>query len=239
MIYAIIAVLAIKLALGDGGKATNQQGALKTIAHQPFGKALLVVVAIGLAGYAIWRLVRAAIGHGPESRDSGKERLAGLASGIAYGLLCVAAVKILSASGTGSGGPQKAAGGVLDWTGGTWLVGLAGVVMLVVAAEQAYKGVTKEFLEKSKTAEMSREVRRAFTALGVFGHVARAVVFALIGYGLIRAAVDYDPHKAIGLDGALAKLGQASYGPVLLGVVAVGLLGFGAYSIADARYRKV
>ncbi len=239
VIYAIIAVLAIKLALGDGGKATNQQGALKTIAHQPFGKALLVVVAIGLAGYAIWRLVRAAIGHGPESRDSGKERLAGLASGIAYGLLCVAAVKILSASGTGSGGPQKAAGGVLDWTGGTWLVGLAGVVMLVVAAEQAYKGVTKEFLEKSKTAEMSREVRRAFTALGVFGHVARAVVFALIGYGLIRAAVDYDPHKAIGLDGALAKLGQASYGPVLLGVVAVGLLGFGAYSIADARYRKV
>ena len=239
VIYAIIAVLAIKLALGDGGKATNQQGALKTIAHQPFGKALLVVVAIGLAGYAIWRLVRAAIGHGPEARDSGKERLAGLASGIAYGLLCVAAVKILSASGTGSGGPQKAAGGVLDWTGGTWLVGLAGVVMLVVAAEQAYKGVTKEFLEKSKTAEMSREVRRAFTALGVFGHVARAVVFALIGYGLIRAAIDYDPHKAIGLDGALAKLGQASYGPVLLGVVAVGLLGFGAYSIADARYRKV
>ena len=239
VIYAIIAVLAIKLALGDGGKATNQQGALKTIAHQPFGKALLVVVAIGLAGYAIWRLVRAAIGHGPESRDSGKERLAGLASGIAYGLLCVAAVKILSASGTGSGGPQKAAGGVLDWTGGTWLVGLAGVVMLVVAAEQAYKGVTKEFLEKSKTAEMSREVRRAFTALGVFGHVARAVVFALIGYGLIRAAIDYDPHKAIGLDGALAKLGQASYGPVLLGVVAVGLLGFGAYSIADARYRRV
>ena len=159
VIYAIIGVLAIKLALGDGGKATNQQGALKTIAHQPFGKALLVVVAIGLAGYAIWRLVRAAIGHGPESRDSGKERLAGLASGIAYGLLCVTAVKILSGSGTGSGGPQKATGGVLDWPGGTWLVGIAGVVMLVVAAEQAYKGVTKEFLEKSKTEEMSREVR--------------------------------------------------------------------------------
>lgn len=240
VIYAIIAVLALKLALGDGGKATNQQGALKTIAHQPFGKALLVVVAIGLAGYAVWRLVRAAIGHGPEARDSGQDRLAGLASGVAYGLLCVAAVKILLASGTsGSGGPQKAAGGVLGWTGGTWLVGLAGVVMLVVAAEQVSKGVTRKFLEKSKTSEMSRGVRRSFTALGVFGHVARGVVFALVGYGLIRAAVDYDPHQAIGLDGALAKLGQASYGPLLLGVVALGLLGFGAYSVADARYRKV
>ncbi len=65
------------------------------------------------------------------------------------------------------------------------------------------------------------------------------VVFSLIGYFLIRAAIDYDPDKAVGLDGALATLGGASYGPILLGVVAAGLIGFAAYSIADARYRKV
>ena len=65
VIYAIIGVLAIKLAVGSGGETTNQQGALATIAKQPFGKALLILMAIGLAGYAIWRLVRAAIGHGP------------------------------------------------------------------------------------------------------------------------------------------------------------------------------
>jgi len=73
----------------------------------------------------------------------------------------------------------------------------------------------------------------------VFGHVARAVVFALIGYGLIKAAIDYDPDKAIGLDGALRKLANASYGPWLLGLVAAGLVGFAAYSVADARYRRV
>jgi hypothetical protein len=82
-------------------------------------------------------------------------------------------------------------------------------------------------------------VKRAFTALGVFGHVARGVVFALIGYGLIKAAVDYDPEKAVGLDGALRKLAHASYGPVLLGIVAAGLVGFAVYSMADARYRRV
>ena len=86
---------------------------------------------------------------------------------------------------------------------------------------------------------MSHNVRRAFTALGVFGHIARAVVFTLIGYGLIRAAVDYDPDKAVGLDGALLKLANASYGPWVLGLVAAGLVGFAAYSVADARYRRV
>src|SRR4051812_42008780 len=56
-VYAIIGILALKLALGDGGKATDQQGALRTIAGGAFGKTLLVLVAIGLAGYAAWRLV--------------------------------------------------------------------------------------------------------------------------------------------------------------------------------------
>ena len=83
VIYAVIGILAIKLALGDGGKTTNQNGALDTIAKQPFGKALLILMAIGLAGYAIWRLLRAAIGHGPESSDDTKDRIAGFASGIA------------------------------------------------------------------------------------------------------------------------------------------------------------
>jgi hypothetical protein len=239
VVYAVIGILALKLALGDGGKATNQQGALKTIADRPFGKTLLVLVAIGLAGYAIWRLVRAAIGHGPEQSDDTQDRIAGLASGIAYAILCVTAVKILIGAGTGSGTPKEATGGVLDWTGGPLLVGVAGVALIGVAGYQAYKGLKKKFLENSKTEQMSGKVQRVFTALGVFGHVARAVVFTLIGYGLIKAAIDYDPDKAVGLDGALLKLANASYGPWLLGIVAAGLIGFAAYSVADARYRRV
>jgi hypothetical protein len=239
-IYAIIGVLAIKLALGAGGKTANQQGALEEIAKQPFGKALLVLMAAGLAGYATWRLVRAAIGHGPEASDDTKERLAGFASGIAYALLCVTAVSILVGSGSsGSGGADKATGGVLDWPAGQILVGIAGLVLIGVGLEQGYKGIATKFLEQSKTEQMSERVERAFTALGVFGHLARMVVFALIGYFLLRAAIDYDPDKAVGVDGALNKLVHASYGPVLLGIVAAGLIGFAAYSVADARYRKV
>jgi hypothetical protein len=240
VIYAIIGVLAIKLALGDGGETTNQNGALATISKQPFGKALLILMAIGLAGYAIWRLVRAAIGHGSESADDLKERVDGLASGIAYGALFVTAVSIVIGSGSrGSGSPDKATGGVLDWPGGQILVAIAGLVVIGVGLQQGYKGITRKFLENAKTELMSQTVERWFTALGVFGHLARLVVFALIGYFFIRAAIDYDPDKAVSLDGALTAVGQASYGPILLGIVAAGLIGFAAYSMADARYRKV
>jgi hypothetical protein len=240
VIYAIIGILAIKLALGDGGKVTNQQGALETIARQPFGKALLILMAVGLAGYAIWRLVRAAVGHGPEASDDTKERVDGLFSGIGYALLCVTAISILIGAGSGgSGGPGKATGGVLDWPAGQLLVGIAGLIIIGVGLQQGYKGIKKKFLEDSKTEQMSEGVERSFTALGIFGHLARMVVFGLIGYFLVRAAIDYDADKAVGLDGALTRVAHASYGPLLLGIVAAGLIGFAAYSVADARYRRV
>ena len=202
MIYAIIGVLAIKLALGDGGKTTNQNGALQTIAQQPFGKALLILMAIGLAGYAIWRLVRAAIGHGPEASDDTKDRAR--RPGERHRLRAAVRHRGVDPDRLGSGGsgsPDKTTGGVLGWPGGQVLVVIAGVVVIGVGLEQGYKGIKRKFLEESKTEEMSESVERAFTALGVFGHLARMVVFALIGYFLIRAAIDYDPDKAVGLDG--------------------------------------
>ncbi len=239
VVYGVIGILALKLALGDGGKATNQTGALKTISGQSFGEVLLILVAIGLGGYSLWRLLRAAVGHGAEQTDSASDRVAALASGIAYGILCITAVKILTESGAGSGTPKQPTGGVLDWPAGPVLVAIAGAVLIGVAAYQAYKGLARKFLEDANTGEMSEGVEKAYTALGVFGHVARAVIFALIGYGLIKAALDYNPKEAIGLDGALRELADASYGPLLLGAVAVGLAGFALYSIVDARYRKV
>jgi hypothetical protein len=241
VVYGVIGALAIALALGAGGKATNQQGALKTISDGPLGKVTLVVLALGLGGYVIWRVVRALIGHGPEQSDSAFDRVAGLASGVAYGILFVTAVSLLFTSHNqgSSGHPDQTTAGVMDWTGGRWLVGAAGVIMLGVAAYQGYKGVSRDFLEDSKTEQMTAEVKRAFTVLGVVGHLSRMVVFGLVGWFLLRAAIDFDPDKAVGLDGALAKLAHASYGPVLLGIVAAGLVAFGCYSLADAKFRKV
>jgi hypothetical protein len=241
VIYGVIGILAVKLAVGAGGKTENQSGALKTVAHQPFGKVLLILVAVGLAGYALWRMLHALLGHGPEKSDSGFERIAALGSGIAYAGICAVAVEILlgSSGGSSSGNASKTAAGVFGWPAGTWIVGIAGAVFLGVALYQGYRGVSRDFLDDSKTEEMSSAIRKWIEWIGTVGHLARMVVFGLVGVFLIRAAIDFDPNKAVGLDGALAKLAHHSYGPVLLGIVAAGLVAFALYSLSDARYRRI
>ena len=128
---------------------------------------------------------------------------------------------------------------MLGWPAGTWLVGIAGAVLIGVGLYQGYRGVTKDFLKDSKTEQMSPRVREWIEWIGSFGHLARMVVFGLVGVFLIKAAIDFDPSKAVGLDGALAKLAHNSYGPFLLGIVAAGLIAFGVYSLSDARYRRI
>jgi hypothetical protein len=112
-------------------------------------------------------------------------------------------------------------------------------VLVGVALYQGYRGIARKFMQEANTAEMARSVEHTYEAIGVFGQLARMVVFGLTGYGLIVAAIDFDPRKAVGLDGALRDLVNASYGPLLLGLVAAGLIGFAVYSIADARDRKI
>jgi len=240
LIYGIIGILAIKLAIGAGGKTTNQEGALATVARQPFGKVLLILIAIGLGGYALWRLLRALLRHGPEDSDTAFERVAAFASGIVYAGLCAVAVQILLGSGGGnSGNATKTTAGVFGWPAGTWLVGIAGAVLIGVGLFQGYRGISQDFLKDSKTEEMGPRVRKWIEWIGTFGHLSRMVVFGLVGVFLIKAAIDYNPNQAVGLDGALAKLANASYGPFLLGVVAAGLIAFGIYSISDGRYRRL
>ena len=171
-------------------------------------------MAIGLAGYAIWRLVRAAIGHGPEATDDAKERIDGLASGIGYAMLCVTAVSILTGAGAvaraqrtrrpaacSAGRPGRSSSRSPAWSSSA------------SGSSRATRGSREKFLEKSKTEQMSEGVERSFTALGVVGHLARMVVFTLIGYFLIRAAIDFDPDKAVSLDGALSAVAHASTVP--------------------------
>ena len=128
---------------------------------------------------------------------------------------------------------------MFDWPAGRWLVGLAGVVMLGVATYQFVKGVRQKFLEELKTEEMSVGLEMWVTFIGTIGHVARAVVFGLVGWFLLKAAYEFDAREAVGLDGALTKILRADYGPWLLGYVAAGLIAFAVYSISEARYRRI
>jgi hypothetical protein len=244
LIYIVIGVLAVRLAQGTGGKPASQQGALQTISEQSFGHFLLVLMAIGLGGYAIWRAAQVFIGVTPEAgRHSTMDRVGAAGSAVAYGAFCFVAISILLNGGAASNGkdrkPRDITADALTWPAGRLLVGAVGIVFLIVAGYQVYQGITRRFLQDSKTGEMDWPVRRVFTWLGVAGLCARGVAFALIGVFVLRAAIDYRPSEAVGLDGALYRLTNQSYGPTLLLIVALGLIAFGIYSVADARFRKI
>ena len=241
VIYALIGLLAIRLASGVSAPKPNQQGAMHQIAHQQYGHTLLLLTAIGLGGYALWRLAQALIGHTPEYGEHSKlDRIGAAGSFLAYAAFFVLAIGVLhGTAGNSSAKTKSTTADVLGWTGGREIVIAAGLLFLGIGVFQAYLGLSKKFLSYSKTGQMSQPVLKAFTALGIAGLVARAVAFGLIGLFALKAARDYSPKDAVGIDGALAKLAQHSYGTAALIVVACGLIAFGAYSLADARYRKI
>jgi hypothetical protein len=245
LLYGIVAVLAIGVALDQGGKTTDQHGAIETLASQGWGKWLLVLLAIGLGGYALWRFVVAVLGEKVEhGEDVGiGKRLIYAARGVVYAGLCLTAVSILAEAGSSGGGggdkQEKAAAVVLDWPGGVALVTAVGLGVVGYGGWNVYKGLSCRFLKDMKTEEMNEAGRRWIRRTGLGGHVARGIVFGLVGIFLVKAALEYDPDEAIGIDGALQKLAAQAYGDALLGVVAAGLLAFGVFCLARARYREV
>jgi hypothetical protein len=168
--------------------------------------------------------------------------LVNLAGGIGYLALFAAAISVLLSGGqqsSGSGGPDKEAAGVLGWPGGQVMVATVGVIALCVFVAQAYQGVTGHFLRQDKTEQIDSRVRPAVAWVGRIGWIARAIVIGLVGYFLIKTAVEYNPGKAVGLDGALRKVYQLPYGSLLLAAVAAGLIAFALFSFAEARYREL
>lgn len=241
--YAVIGALALALAAGagTGGAAANQQGALELIASNWPGRLAMVVIAAGLLAYAIWKLTQAVFGSGPEGGGGRglKDRVANASGGIVYILFFVLAIRVLVGSGGGSNGPEHAAAGVLGWPGGQVIVGAAGAILVGVSVYQLYEAISGRFAQESKTGRMGAQERRMFMVLGRVGLSARSLVFALSGYFVLRAAIEFNPSNAVGVDGTLARVHQEPAGPWLLGLVAAGLLVFAAYSVIEGRYRRL
>jgi Domain of Unknown Function (DUF1206) len=246
--YGVVGGIALALAVGTGPApaAPDQQGALAFIASAPLGRVAVAVAAAGLLAYALWKFSQAIFGRGPEGGGgpTPMDRVASAAGGIVYLAFCLVAVRILfgssgGGSGGGSGAPSKTTAGVLGWPGGPVLVGIAGAALIAISLYQGYDAVRGNFADDNKLGEMSRPERRTFMVLGRVGLVARALVFALVGYFVLKAAIDFDPRDAVGLDGVLARVHHQPYGPWLLGLAAAGLLVFAVYSLFEARYRRL
>lgn len=244
IIYVLIGVLSLRIAFSGGGQQADRGGAISEIAQKPFGTVLLWLLGIALAGMALWRLSEAAFGQaGP---DGGKASKRAMAAGrcvfygfVAYSVLSFAAGDKGSGSGSSDKNSQDVTAKALDWPGGQWIVGVAGAAVTAAGLWIAVRAVMRKFEKHLKMQEMSARMRKAVAFFGVFGGTARGIVFATAGGFAIAAAVQHQPGKAKGMDDTLRTFAGTPAGPWLLALIAVGLMAFGVFSWANARWRKV
>lgn len=246
VVYVLVGIIAVQGAWAGGGRAQGSEGAMGTLLGRPGGRAMLALVALGMAGYALWGFVRA--GLDPEGHGDPKKRIAtriGYAvSGVAHVGLALAALR-MTRSGQGAGGGDNA-DNADDWTAtamaapmGRWLVAAAGVAIIGYGIAQLLRAWKVKVGERLELSGVDAGQREWIIRLGRFGMAARGVVFGIIGWFLIRAAMESDAGEARGLQGALRTLGEQGYGPALLGVVGLGLAAYGLFELVEARYRRI
>jgi hypothetical protein len=239
VIYILIGWVAILIVLGHGPHEADQAGALQLLAGKPYGTVSLWLLGIGFIGYALWRLSEAAFGVTGEGNGAGP-RLKSLARAVVYAGFAYLTFKVIAgAASSQSQQQQDTTAKVMQHPGGQWLVGIAGLIIVIIGAALALEGLRRKFMKNLRTAQMSPRTRGVVELLGVVGTTARGVIFALAGVLVIDAAVTFDPSKAGGLDKALLTLRNQPFGDILLVLAAVGLAIFGVYGLCEARWRKV
>ena len=246
--FGLVGVLAFGVAFGIGQKVEDRPGALQSLAETTLGRFLLGALAVGLGAYALWRFAQAALGEKLESGEDVNffKRIGLVARGLLYAWFFVMCISIffnadepVTGGGSGSRSEDRATAILLEQPLGRWLVAAVGLGIIGGGMFNLYRGLTQKFRKDLKEGQMEKEERQSYAVIGVIGHLARALIFTLAGWFLIKAAREYDPEEAIGLDGALRKLADADYGDILLASTAVGLFAYGLFCIVQARYRTV
>jgi hypothetical protein len=240
VLYILIGWVAILVALGQTSHQADQQGALQLLAGQPYGLVSLWLLGIGFTGYALWRLSEAAFGVTGEGNGAGP-RLKSLVRAVIYAFFAYLTFKIIAGTGTGSQTKkqQDLSATVMHHPGGQWLVGIAGLVIVIVGLVLVSEGIRRKFMKYLQLSQLSPRMRRLVERLGMIGTAARGAVFALAGVLVIEAAVSYQPAKAGGIDKALLTLRNQPFGEFLLIIAALGLIIFGVYGLCEARWRRV
>jgi hypothetical protein len=245
LLYIIMGGLALQLVTGSGGKTSDPVGALKFIAGQPYGKTLLVVMIIGLAGYSFWGFMRGlfdALGKGSDAKGL-IQRVGYLISAISYGVLILPAYQLLSGTGSASGqqagNPQGITAQLMSKPYGLFLVYLFGAFWVVAGLGQLYTAISASFMHDLSARRMTADERRWAEITGRIGYAARAVVYGTLGYFVFQAATTANPKQAQGIDGVMVKLLSQPNGHLLLGLVAAGLVVFGFYSVLSARWYRL
>lgn len=235
IVYVIVGLVAAQAARGEGA-VTGQRGAFSEVLSRPGGKFMLGLLAVGLLGYAVWRFVEAGID--PE-HDGGAKRAVYALSGVIHAGLALTAVRMALGSSSGGGGSDSMTARLMEAPAGRWLVASVALAIAGFGIYQIVKGWRADLDRRLDFSRLPSGTRVWAVRAARAGLAARGVVFMIIGFFLMQAALHSNPGESRDLAGALDALHDASYGPWLLGLVALGLIAYGLTEILKARYRRI
>ena len=240
VLYALIGVLALQIAVnGDNGEKADKKGAFEALSDRGYGRVLLGVLAVGFLGYALWRLVQAVLD--PEGRAN--DDPAGVLKRVGYGaralLYAYFFISVLpfvfTEKDAGDGDPAKnVADRALDIPFGRWVIVAVALSLLAAGAWNGYRAVSGKFRK-----DLDKDCSRFVAPFALLGLATRMALFGTVGGYLLKAALKSDPGEAVGLDGALHRIGGGAVGTTALVALAVGLIAFGGFCLVQARYRRV
>jgi hypothetical protein len=235
--HIVIGLIAISVARGGGGKA-DQGGAMEQIRNSPFGVFLLWAIFLGLVALAIWQIIQAFLERNPDTKKKWGYRLKYIGTAIAYIAIAITAlVYALGGQSNSSQSSQTFSAQLMGAPAGVFLVGLIGLGIAAIGIAFIVRGFTRAF-EKHLDLP-SGPAEKGIVTFGVVGYVAKGIAVAVTGFLFVVAAFTHDPQAAGGLDAALHSLASLPFGVVILWIVGAGLVLYGLFCFARARYARM
>lgn len=241
VVWAMVGLLAARVAIGQSGEQADFYGALGEIGDQPLNAVLLGLLSAALFGYAGWRIVQAVADVEGEGRDAAGilKRFLYLTVGLTYGFFAVYALGILAGWSTEDDEIRDLTAMALEWRFGEWLVGAVGVMVVAMGIAELYVAISRKFEVELGSDELGRWERLSLLASGLFGHLSRGAVYLAVGFFAVRAAVEFDPDEARGLADTFRELVEQPFGPSIVAAIAAGFVTFGVYCVLLAFHRHI
>ena len=242
VIYAIVGILAILTVANRGGRITDTSGALRVVLRQPFGRTLLIVLAVGLCGYAVWRLLDAIADPDHHGTTAGGlvTRIGNAVRGSVYGALAIDAIRLLRGL-RGSNGDEAEmwTARILELPFGELAVGIAGATVAIYGLSELIQSIRGKHDPRLDLSCFRSNVRPAVRKISRFGVAVRGGLIATLGVFLVRAALTHDPNQAAGTRESMLHLAGLVQGRWFLALIAAGVLAYAVDQAVHARCRRI
>ncbi|WP_051348689.1 DUF1206 domain-containing protein [Peribacillus kribbensis] len=235
-VFILVGIFSFLASLGVGHKAKGTNGVFASLSSSPFGEVVLWMIALGLACFSMWQIIRC---FHPQKGKKWTERSSASISCCIYIVLTGKAVSLAIHSGHSGGAKELWAARILQYQAGQWLIGGIGAGILLFGIHEIYSGYKQKYMDQFKTADMSEKEITAARTSGRIGLFSRGAVFGVLGFFIMKMAIEANPNHPKSLDGALEKILEQPHGRILLAMISAGFILYGLFEILKGKNRHL